>query len=123
MNILKWFGWPSSVHSLVMSSYKRGLSRTKRHDPQGAMDDFTSAIEATDAPPDVKAMALYNRALLFAAAHDISKANDDLKAVLAMKEARPDIKLAAKRRLERMRNRPVLNAPVQPAPKASNQAC
>jgi hypothetical protein len=123
MNILKWFGWRGSARSLVMSSYKRGLSRTKRHDPQGAMEDFTAAIEAPDAPADVKAMALYNRALLFAAARDISRANDDLKAVLVMEAALPEIKLAAKRRLERMRNRPILNAPVRPAKKASNKTC
>ncbi|MEX2316076.1 MAG: hypothetical protein WD669_02920 [Pirellulales bacterium] len=122
MNVFKWFGWRVSVRSLVMSSYKRGLARTKGRDPQGAMDDFTAAIEARDAPADVKAMALYNRALLFAAVHDIAKANDDLQAVLAMAAPLPEIKLAAKRRLERMRNRPIENAPAPPAQKASNKS-
>ncbi len=108
MNMLKWLGWRRSARSCAMSFYKRGLKRTKSNDLRGAMDDFTSAIEQQDAPADVKAMALYNRSLLFAAVHDNQKANEDLQLVLVIDAPLPEIKLAAKRRLDRTRNRTAL---------------
>jgi hypothetical protein len=124
MNILKWIGWWQSARGSAMSSYKRGLWRTKTNDPQGAMSDFTAAIEQRDVPADVKAMALYNRALLFAATHDTQKADNDLKAVLAIASPLPEIKLAARRRLERVRNRTIAEAagrPAEIAPKRSSR--
>jgi hypothetical protein len=87
-----------------MSFYKRGLRRTEKHDQQGAMEDFTAAIESPGAPNDLRAMALYNRALLFAAADKSSEAVDDLNAVLAMADPLREIKLAARRRLDRMQH-------------------
>jgi len=105
MSLFKRLTWCRSVRGTVLSLYKRGLARTDDDDPKGAMSDFTAAIEALDAPMDVKAMALYNRALLFAAANEIPKAVDDLQAVLAMVAPLRDVKLAAKRRLDRMQRR------------------
>ena len=122
MNLLKWIGWQGSARSLAMSSFKRGLVRIKKHDDEGAMEDLTAAIETADAPADVKAMALYNRALLFAATHDVRKATDDLQAVLASEAPLPDIKLAARRRLERMRQRSVADTALRPVQKSSNQS-
>ena len=50
-------------------------------------------------------MALYNRALLFAAAGNTDRALADLNAVMDMPISLPDIKLAARRRLDRLKNR------------------
>ena len=37
----------------------------KRRDHEGALANYTEAIELVGVPADVKAMALYNRALVF----------------------------------------------------------
>ena len=102
MRLLQWLFRNRSARSLALSFYKRGLARTKKHDHQGAMQDFTDAIESPSAPDDVRAMALYNRALLFAAANNFSAAVVDLTAVLAMAAPLREIKQAARRRLDRM---------------------
>ena len=69
------------------------------------MSAYTTAIEHADASDDVKAMALYNRALLFAAEGHTDQALADLEAVMDMPVPLREIKLAARRRLERLRNR------------------
>jgi hypothetical protein len=105
MNFFKWLTSCQSVRGKVLSRYRKGLARTNDSDRQGAMTEFTAAIEMPDAPMDVKAMALYNRALLFAAAKETPKAIGDLRAVLAMEAPLREIKLAAQRRLDRMQRR------------------
>jgi hypothetical protein len=111
MSILKWLSSRHSIRGMVLSHYKRGLARTKMHDVEGALNEFTLAIETADAPVDVKAMALYNRALLFADAEDHAKAVADLTAVLTAASPLPEIKRAAKRRLERIQYRHGLSRP------------
>lgn len=102
MNWLKWLFGGRSVRSAMLSLYKRGLARAEKHDPDGAMEAYTAAIDLPDAPDDVKAMALYNRALLFAAAGESAKAVADLNAVLSLPTVLREVKTAARRRLDRM---------------------
>ena len=104
MNFFKWLTQGRSVRSVVMSSYKRGLSRAGKNNPTGAMEDFTAVINTRDAPEDVKAMALYNRALIYTATNQTSKAMADLNAVMAMPEPLREIKSAARKRLDRVRH-------------------
>ena len=88
-----------------MSLYKRGMARAKKHDHQGAIGDYTAAIEMPDTPADLKAMALYNRATVYAVVGEKSKATDDLNVVLAMPQELTDIKTEARRKLMRMERR------------------
>jgi hypothetical protein len=83
--------------------YRRGMVRAKKHDHQGAIDDYTATIAIPNAPPDVNAMALYNRALVYAAVEDNLKAIEDLNLVLAAAKAPTDVKTEARRKLERMK--------------------
>jgi hypothetical protein len=104
MSLIKWLFSGRSARSVALSLYKSGLKCTKKNDPQGAMKNFTAAVESPGAPEDLRAMALYNRALLFAALDKFSDAVGDLNAVLAMADPLREIKLAARRRLDRMRH-------------------
>ena len=105
MNLFKWWIWPRTVRSDVMSLYKEGIALAEKHDAKGAMAAYTSAIERTDAPDDVKAMALYNRALLFAAGGNTQLALADLNTIMALPIPQRDVKLAARRRLDRLQHR------------------
>jgi hypothetical protein len=102
MNLFKWWHNRRSIRREAFSLYRQGLTRAEKHDPDGAMAAYTSAINLDDAPKDVKAMALYNRALLFAAQGDSSKAVADLNAIMAMPIRVRGVTVAAKRRLERL---------------------
>jgi hypothetical protein len=104
MSLVQWLFRSRSARSVALSLYKSGLKCTKKNDPQGAMTNFTAAVESPGAPDDLRAMALYNRALLFTAADNFSAAVDDLNAVLAMQDPLREIKLAARRRLDRMQH-------------------
>ena len=105
MNFFKWLTRGNSVHDVVLSLYKRGLASAMNHDPKGARDAYTAAIDMRDAPADLRAMALYNRALLYAAAKEIPKAIQDLNVVLAMKAPLHMVKSAARQKLDRMQRR------------------
>ena len=105
MNLFKRWLWPHSVRGDAMSLYKRGLACNEKKDSAGAIDAYTCAIELPNAPDDVKAMALYNRALVFAAHGAVDKALVDLHAVMELPALLTMIKLAARRRLERLKNR------------------
>ncbi len=89
----------------AMSLYKRGMAKAKKHDHEGAIDDYSAAIDMSDAPLDVKAMALYNRALVHAATRDNTKAVNDLKTVLAMAAIPTNVKAAADEKLKRIERR------------------
>jgi hypothetical protein len=105
MNLFGWLIWPRSVRREVMSFYKEGIACAEKHDAQGAMAAYTSAIETADSPEDVKAMALYNRALLFAAAGNTERALADLQTVIDLPIPQHDVKVAARRRVDRLRHR------------------
>ena len=84
MNVLSWLTGHFSNRGMALSRYQRGIAREKKHDNQGAIDDYTTTIGMPYAPADVKAMALYNRALVYAAAGEIQDATEDMNVVLAM---------------------------------------
>ena len=79
--------------------YKRGMSKAKKHDHRGAIDDYTTTVGMPDAPANVKAMVLYNRALVHVANGDFCKGADDLEAVLEMDEAPVNVKTMARQKL------------------------
>jgi len=101
MNFFKRLLGGGSVRDTAMSLYKRGLAKGKKRDQQGAIEDYTAAINSPEVPTDVRAMALYNRALLYASMKHIPKAAEDLRAVMAMEEPLSKIKAAAKQTLDR----------------------
>jgi len=92
----------NSGRNKALSRYKRGMAKAKHHDRQGAIDDYSAAINLADTSPDVQAMALYNRALVLAASKDSTLATDDLKAVLAMADVPANVKAAARDKLRRI---------------------
>jgi hypothetical protein len=81
------------------------MSKAILHDHQGAIADYTAAIDSPDAPPDVRAMALYNRAIVYVAVNNDSQAINDLRAALGMREAPANVRTEAKRKLVRMDRR------------------
>ena len=81
------------------------MARAKKHDHQGAIDDYTAIISLPDTSASMKAMALYNRALTYAAVADESQALADLSAVLSMPEAPVSVRTEARRKLVRMQRR------------------
>jgi tetratricopeptide (TPR) repeat protein len=105
MNLFKRWFWPHTARGDAMSLYRRGLACGERNDFAGATAAYTSAIKSPGIPDDVKAMALYNRALVLAADGAVEKAIADLQIVMHLPGTLSAIKLAARRRLERLKNR------------------
>lgn len=105
MNTFNWLKSRFSSRGKALSLYRRGMARAKKHDHQGAIDDYTATIDMPDTPSDVKAMALYNRALVHVAAGDDRKGVDDLDAVLAMAEALANVKTMARQKLAKLESR------------------
>lgn len=105
MNPFKRWLWPRSARGDAMSLYRQGLACGERKDFTGATAAYTSAIKSLGVPDDVKAMALYNRALVLAAEGAVEQAVTDLQIVLNLPGKLQAVKLAARRRLERLRNR------------------
>jgi tetratricopeptide (TPR) repeat protein len=105
MNLFRRWLWPRSPRSDAVSLYKEGLAHGEKKDFRGALSAYTSAIEQSDAPDDVRAMALYNRALILATDGNTEKALADLRAVIEMPILLPIVKLAARRRIERLQHR------------------
>ena len=44
MNVFNWLSGNSSNLSKALSPYKRGMAKAKKHDHQGAIDDYTKTI-------------------------------------------------------------------------------
>ena len=105
MNIFQWFTRYFSSHGKAMSLYKRGMAKAKKHDHEGALEDYTTMIGMPDTPADLLAMVLYNRALVYVAAGDDQKGAADLDAVLAMNESLVNVKTMARQKLARMQSR------------------
>lgn len=107
MNLLGWIKGNFSVRRKALWIYRRGMARAKKHNREGALVDYTSAIEMPNVPADVKAMALYNRALVYLAAGDDPKGVDDLGAVLAMDGAMMmiNVKTMARQKLAKIESR------------------
>jgi hypothetical protein len=105
MNFLWRWMWHRTIRSELLSLYRRGMKCVEKQDRTGAMDAFAAVIERPEAPDDLVGMALYNRALLFAAAGDPDRALADLNAVMELPIPLHGVKLAARRRLDRLRQR------------------
>ena len=99
MNAFNWLTDHFSNRGKALSLYKRGMTKAKKHDHRGAIDDYTTTIGMPDAPPNVKAMVLYNRALVYVATGEFRKGADDLDAVIAMDEAPVSVKASARQKL------------------------
>ena len=105
MNIFDWLTGGFSNHGKALSLYKRGMAKAKKHNHQGALEDYTTTIGMPGTPADLLAMVLYNRALVYVAAGDDRKGAADLDAVLAMNEALVNVKTMARQKLARMESR------------------
>ena len=46
----------------ALALYKRGMEKAKKQNHQGAIDDYSAAIDLSEGPGDVRAMALSDRA-------------------------------------------------------------
>ncbi len=105
MNVFQWLAGQFSFRETTLSLYKRGMQRARKHDHQGAIDDYTAAVAMPNTPSDMKAMILFNRGLVRVAAGDEPKGMDDLNLVLAMDEAPSSVKMMARQKLARMQTR------------------
>ena len=105
MNTFHWLKDRFGSRGKALAVYRRGMLRAKKHDHQGAIDDYSVTIDMPDAPADVKAMALYNRALVHVATGDFTKGVDDLDAVLAADAAPVNVKRMARQKLAKRRFR------------------
>lgn len=105
MNIFHWLTSCLSGRGKAVSLYKRGMAKAKKHDHQGALEDYTTTIGMPGTPADLLAMVLYNRALVYVAAGDDRMGVADLDAVLAMNEALVNVKTTARQKLARMESR------------------
>ena len=105
MPVFNWLTGHFSDRGKALSLYRRGMARAKKHNHQGAINDYTAAIDMPDIPASMKAMALYNRAVMHVAAGDRSDGMDDLDAVLAMDGAFVNVRSMAKHKLAMMKSR------------------
>jgi tetratricopeptide (TPR) repeat protein len=104
MGMFDWLkGQPKTKSAMVL--YKSGIKKAGKRDHDGAIQDYSDAIELSTASDKEKAMALYNRALVYHAVKENDKAIDDLNSVLTMHSAHSDIKSAATKKLERIKLR------------------
>ena len=50
MNVFNWLTGHFSNRGKALSLYKRGMAKAKKHDHQGAIDDYTATIGMPHAP-------------------------------------------------------------------------
>ena len=50
MKLFDWFNIRFSGGGKALSLYRRGMTRAKKHDHQGAIDDYTAMIAMPNAP-------------------------------------------------------------------------
>ena len=105
MSFTTWVKSCFSHRGKALSLYRSGMAKANKHDYDGAITDYSAAIQAPNTPTDVKSMALYNRALAYSAIHENEKSEKDLTAVLEMPGLAKNIKTEAQERRERIRRR------------------
>jgi hypothetical protein len=105
MSLTDWMKSFLSHRGKAISLYRSGIVKATKHDYEGAIADYSAAIEEPKIPADVKAMALYNRALSYSAIHEDAKGAEDLAAVLEMPGLPANIKVHAQQRRDRIRHR------------------
>jgi len=81
------------------------MAKADKRDYDGAIADYSAAIQMAKIPADVKAMALYNRALSYQAIQENAKSSEDLAAVLEMTGLPENIRVAAEQRRKRVERR------------------
>ena len=104
MNPFRWIAGHFSSRGKALSLYKRGMSKARKHDHQGAIEDYTTTLGMESLPDDVRAMVLFNRGIAYVAAGEKESGETDLHDVLAMDVSFPNINVQtmARRKLERM---------------------
>ena len=105
MGLASWLRNRFSHRRKAISLYRRGMAKANRRDYNGAIADYSNAIESPHAPNDVKAMAIYNRALAYSSIREDARAADDLATVLAMPGLPVNVRNHAQQRRERIRRR------------------
>jgi hypothetical protein len=105
MRLLRWLKGSFSDRGHALSHYRLGIRHAKKHEHQRAIDEYTAAIDALDAPHDVRAMALHNRALVYAASGDEARALNDLREVIDAAQSPGHVKTAARQKLLRISRR------------------
>ena len=95
----------------AISLYRSGMAKATDRDYDGAIADYSAAIEMPKIPADVRAMAIYNRALAYSAIDDEAKSVEDLSTLLDLREIYENIRTAVQQRRERLRRRGRNNAP------------
>ena len=61
MSFARWLASCFSRRGKALSLYRTGMAKAEKRDYEGAIADYSTAIELAKIPADVKAMALYNR--------------------------------------------------------------
>ena len=105
MSFTTWMMSWLSPRGKALALYRGGMAKASQRDYEGAIADYSAAIEAPQIPPDVKGMAIYNRALAYSAIHEDDKAAEDLAADLEMSGLPEHIRTAAEQRQQRIRRR------------------
>lgn len=105
MKLIEWVFHRFSKRNNAETFYRRGMAKAKKHNHQGAIEDYTKALELPDISAELNAMILYNRGLVYVAAGMAQKGADDLNAVLTMDEAGANVKKAAQGKLARIQSR------------------
>ena len=105
MNIFGWLISCFSGRGKAKSLYRRGMAKAKKHDHQGAIEDYTTMIGMPGTPADLMAMVLDNRALVHVASGNGKMGAVDLDAVLAMTGALVNVKTMARQKLARIKSR------------------
>jgi hypothetical protein len=57
MNVVGWLKNRFTARRKALWNYRRGMARAKRRDHDGALANYTAAIELAGVPAEVKAMA------------------------------------------------------------------
>ena len=105
MSFATWVRSCFSHRGKALLLYRTGMAKAEKRDYEGAIADYSAAIELAKIPADVKAMALYNRALAYQAVREDTKASEDLATVLEMPGLPEYIKTAAEQRRKRVERR------------------
>lgn len=103
MNVFRLLISHFTLRGRALSLYRSGMTKANYHDHQGAIEDYSTAIDLPDTPADVRAMAMFNRALVYSAIGEDPRAVADLQSVLEMTDAEaPAVKAEARQKLVRM---------------------
>ena len=105
MSFTTWIQSFLSHRGKAISLYRSGMAKANERDYEGAIADYSAAIEMAKIPADVRAMAIYNRALAYSAIDDEVKSVEDLSTLLDLPGVPENIRTAVQQRRERLRRR------------------